>query len=146
VCKDSCVEFFVQPIEGKGYFNFEMSCIGTLLLTYIEDPTKTPQGFAKCTEVPATLGDAVGRHHSLTGPIEDEIADPTVWTVAYHIPWRVFETFVGPLGSPAGKTWRANFYTCADETSHPHWGAWAAIGDELNFHQPARFAPIQFDP
>ena len=34
VCDDSCVEFFVQPKPGKGYFNFEMNCGGHLLLYY----------------------------------------------------------------------------------------------------------------
>ncbi len=33
VYTDSCVEFFVQPVTGKGYFNFEINAGGTLLLT-----------------------------------------------------------------------------------------------------------------
>src|SRR5436190_18492684 len=32
VCRDSCVEFFVQPKPGLGYFNFETNCGGTMLL------------------------------------------------------------------------------------------------------------------
>ena len=38
VCRDSCVEFFVQPRPIGGYFNFEVNCAGTLLCYYIEDP------------------------------------------------------------------------------------------------------------
>src|ERR1035437_4282563 len=37
VCKDSCVEAFLEPVAGKGYFNFEMNCGGTLLLFYVND-------------------------------------------------------------------------------------------------------------
>ena len=29
VCRDSCVEFFVEPRPGAGYFNFEINCGGT---------------------------------------------------------------------------------------------------------------------
>ncbi len=36
--KDSCVEFFVRPLPGRGYFNFEFNAIGTLLLWYIDKP------------------------------------------------------------------------------------------------------------
>ncbi|MDE6498474.1 MAG: hypothetical protein K2L21_07425, partial [Muribaculaceae bacterium] len=30
VCEDSCVEFFVQPVPGGEYWNFEFNCIRTL--------------------------------------------------------------------------------------------------------------------
>src|SRR5258708_3044160 len=52
VSRDSCVEFFVKPLPGSGYFNFELNCGGTMLLYYIEDPTRTPNGLAKYTPVP----------------------------------------------------------------------------------------------
>src|SRR5690349_18728699 len=29
VWHDSCVEAFLMPVEGKGYFNFELNCGGT---------------------------------------------------------------------------------------------------------------------
>ncbi|MBI5094406.1 MAG: diguanylate cyclase, partial [Candidatus Hydrogenedentes bacterium] len=69
----------------------------------------------------------------------------TEWADEYPIPRALFETYVGPLGRIDGQTWRANFYKCGDETSHPHWASWAPIGEELNFHQPQYFAPIHFD-
>jgi len=51
VWTDSCVELFVRPRPDRGYFNFEMSCGGVLLLYYIEDPTRTAGGFARYREV-----------------------------------------------------------------------------------------------
>ena len=33
VCTDSCVEFFVRPASEQKYFNFEMNCGGTMLLS-----------------------------------------------------------------------------------------------------------------
>src|SRR4030042_3323879 len=47
VWADSCVELFVRPRQDRGYFNFEMNCGGVLLLYYIEDHTRTPDGFVK---------------------------------------------------------------------------------------------------
>ena len=121
VCCDSCVEFFVQPKAGKGYFNFEVNAIGTLHLSYIEDPTRTPNGFVKFTRVPWNLGSSVSIYHSITGRVFPEIAEPVDWTVEYRVPFSLFEHFVGPIGAVSGQTWRANFYKCADKTSHPHW-------------------------
>jgi hypothetical protein len=57
----------------------------------------------------------------------------------------LFEGFTGPLEGLSGWTWRANFYRCADDSSHPHWGYWAKIGDRLDFHQPDRVGGIIFE-
>jgi len=146
VYKDSCVEFFVQPKSGKGYFNFEMNCGGTLLLTYIEKATRTSDGFEKYTVVPWEWGRRVKVYHSMPEVVDPEITEPREWVLQYFIPFALLEAFVGPIGSPSGQEWRANFYKCADACSHPHWAGWAPIGKELNFHQPDAFAPLRFQP
>ena len=145
VCFDSCVEFFVQPRPGAGYFNFELNCIGTILAHYVDTskPAKKEENHSAVT--PELLRE-VRIESSLRGPIETEITTPLEWTIAWFIPRKIFEHYVGPLGSFAGQTWRANFFKCADATSHPHWGSWSSIGEEFRFHQPARFAPIRFMP
>jgi hypothetical protein len=144
VCLDSCVEFFVKPDRGPGYFNFEMNGSGNLLCYYIADHTRTPQGFRTCT--PLTPGELqqVRIAHSLPSFVEPEIAEPTTWTLEFAIPLALLEHYAGPLGDPRGHTWRANFYKCADHTSHPHWAAWAPV-DELNFHLPRCFGTITFE-
>jgi hypothetical protein len=146
VCRDSCVEFFVEPRAGKGYFNFEFNCGGTLLLFYIEDPTRSPdpaQPFKKMTPISWDLASRIRVAHSMPKSIDPEIDTPTTWSIQYAIPRAVFEHHVGPLGSLADQTWRGNFYKCADKTSHPHWATWSPI-DEVNFHLPRCFAPIAF--
>lgn len=146
VCRDSCVEFFVQPRPDAGYFNFELNCIGTILLHYVESHKHPKDGTAKYAPVAPDLLRDVRIKPSLRGPIETEIATPLAWNIAWFIPRKLLEHHVGPLGPFAGQTWRANFYKCADKTSHPHWGSWVSIGEALNFHQPDRFAPIRFEP
>jgi len=146
VCQDSCVEFFIQPRPDKGYFNIEFNCGGTLLLFYIEDPTRTPGGpteFKKMAPVSADLAKTVQVAHTMPGTVNPEIQTPTTWLLQYSVPIALFESHVGPLAPIAGQTWRGNFYKCADKTSHPHWASWAPL-DEVNFHLPRCFAPITF--
>jgi hypothetical protein len=142
--KDSCVEFFVQPRPDRGYFNFEFNAIGTLLLWYIEKPRRLDGVFEKYIEVPENIASTIEVRASLTEPIREEDPGPLVWTVSYRVPLALLEEFTGPLGVLSGQKWRANFYKCADDSSHPHWGYWADIGDRLDFHQPDRFGKIIF--
>lgn len=143
VYKDSCVEIFVQPQAAGGYFNFEFNCGGAMLATYVTDPTRINGRVKECK--PLSLDDdrLITRFSSLAQMIEPEIATPVTWFLEFMIPFAVLETYTGKLGSISGQTWRANFYKCADETSHPHWGAWAPL-KERNFHNPDSFGSLQF--
>lgn len=143
--KDSTVEFFIEPVPGKGYFNFEMNCGGTLLLWYVEDPSRDGDGFKKFEVVPAKWGEQIQVNASLPKKVDPEITEPTTWTVSYRIPKALFEAYAGPIDTLSGQQWRGNFYKCADESSHPHWGYWADIGDKLDFHQPQQFAAVLLD-
>ena len=140
------MEFFVEPKPGRGYFNFEINCGGTMLLYFIEDSAIVPgKGFAKYVQVPAETGQLVRIYHSMPATVEPEIERDTEWKIEYFIPFKVFESYLGPLGRPEGQTWRANFYKCADETSHPHWASWAPLHGKASFHLPQYFAPIRFE-
>jgi len=143
VCRDSCVEAFLSP-GGKEYLNFEFSCNGTLLCHHMVDSTRTGSGFKDARSVSAEDGANVRIFHSLSGVIDPELKDPTTWTLEFAIPMAVFERYLGAIGSPAGQSWKANFYKCADATSHPHWLSWAPVR-ELNFHRPSDFETIRFE-
>ena len=150
VCRDACVEFFTEPKAGMGYFNFEMNCGGTLLASYIEDctrisdPKRPGQTFEKYTHLSEASGAQVRIRSSMPRRITPEKTEPVTWTLSFHIPKAVLEAFIGPLGNLAGQEWRGNFHKCAEDCSHPHWATWATIGEELNFHKPACFAPLRF--
>lgn len=145
VCKDSCVEFFVRPRGDTGYFNFECNCGGTLLASFLEDWRRTPDGFVKRTLLDETDAEDIEVHSSLPQKIEEEITDPITWWLKLTVGRPVFERYLGPLGDFAGTEWRANFYKCGDELSHPHWGSWQPVGGALNFHQPEYFGRIRFE-
>ena len=143
VYKDSCVEFFVQPKSDRGYFNFEFNCGGTLLAAYIVDSTRVKSGFKEFTPLSPEDARQLQIFHSLPEAIDPEITDETLWFVEFYIPFTLFEKYVGLTLPVAGQIWRANFYKCADESSHPHWAAWAPV-DELNFHLPRCFGHLHF--
>ena len=143
VCTDSCVEFFVEPRTGGGYFNFEANAGGTFLLYYIQDHRRGADGFAKSVPVSGDWLRRLRVYHSLPAVVDPELPGPVTWVLEYAIPMALIEAYAGPLGSLSGQTWRGNFFKCADATSHPHWASWAPIGEALNFHQPDFFAPLR---
>jgi hypothetical protein len=144
--KDSCVEFFVQPKPGAGYFNLEMNCGGAFLCLYITDPTRLPNGagLKSFVKVPPEIGKLIGVKSTLPRTVEPEMQQAVTWELKFFVPFGVFEHFVGPLGTPSGQVWRGNFFKCGDETSHPHWASWSPV-DELNFHLPRCFGELQFE-
>ena len=145
VCRDSCVETFLQPKADKGYFNFELNCGGAMLLFYVTDPTRTNGGLAGFEPVDEGLMRKIRIHHSMPREVREEIVEPVEWWAGYFVPNEVFERYVGPLGPAAQRQWRGNFYKCADDSSHPHWASWNPVGEALNFHVPQHFAAIRFD-
>jgi len=143
VYKDSCVEFFVQPRPACGYFNFEINAGGTLLASYIEDPSRTPEGFKKFTRLPPELCREIEVTATLNAPIDPEITTPLAWALSLRLPLSVMEEFTGRLSCAPENVWRGNFYKCADATSHPHWISWSPV-KELNFHAPECFGELRF--
>lgn len=146
VCRDSCVEFFVQPVQTAAYFNFEVNCIGTMQLFYMEDPTRTETGFVKAT--PIAHHDASDIHIWTSiqkRPFLPENQEPLQWRMDAAVPFELFNKYVPRFSPPApGTEWMGNFYKCADDSSRPHWAAWAPIGRELNFHVPHYFGRLRF--
>lgn len=145
VCCDSCVEFFVAPVPRSNvYFNFEMNCGGTMLLYRNRPADERETGEAR-TPVIEEQSRAITVAHSLPEIVDPEITEPTIWSVEYHIPLALFDSFFESVQYQPGAVWRANFYKCGDHTSHPHWGSWAPVATEKpNFHFPDSFQEIRF--
>ncbi|NTW76636.1 MAG: hypothetical protein HGB33_02455 [Syntrophaceae bacterium] len=143
VYKDSCVEFFLQPKASSNYFNFEFNCGGALLASYVADPTRID---GKVSEfIPLTPEDnrEIKRYSSLPATVESEITRPITWFLGFSIPFAVLTRYTTIPPDVGSQIWRANFYKCGNETSHPHWGSWSPV-HELNFHLPADFGEIHF--
>jgi hypothetical protein len=141
VCRDSCVEFFFTAGEDtSGYFNFEINCCGVYLFHY-----------QKARHVDMVLADdedckRIKIAHTLSGPIPNEIPNQIDWTVEFAIPLDILKRYCPDYSPPrAGAVWTANFYKCADNTSHPHWLTWAPVDYPYpDFHRPDSFGVIEF--
>jgi hypothetical protein len=142
VCRDSCAEFFFAPGTdvAKGYFNIEMNCGGIMLLNFQVVPRQN--------QIPLTADELakVQIAHSLPKIVEPEVGDPTTWTIEYRFPLELLEKYYPGAKIPApGVTWRANFFKCADKTSHPHWLTWSYVDrPRPDFHVPACFGTLEF--
>jgi len=106
VWKDSCVEFFIQPKAGEGYFNFEFNCGGALLCSYVTDPTRIRGGLKKSQKLPSELGNKVKIRTTLPLKTVPEITKPLDWSLQFSIPIAVLENFTGLLGEICGQNWR----------------------------------------
>ena len=141
VYEDSCVEFFFTPGTdlGLGYFNLEMNCGGTMLFYH-----QTARG-QNATAIKDADRDTVEVAHTMPKIVATEITEPTTWIIEYRIPVKILENYCNTVKPGPGVTWRANFYKCADKTSHPHWLTWAKINRrQPDFHLPEFFGTLQF--
>lgn len=142
VWQDSCVEFFFTPGTNTdlGYFNLEANCKGVFLLGYHLNNRETNGKVSLEDSKKITIS------HSLKKNVEQELVGPQSWTVEYKIPFSILSNYMKVDQPKPGVTWRANFYKCADKTSHPHWLTWAPIDfPRPNFHLPQYFGELHFE-
>ena len=136
---DSCVELFIRPGGAKGqfYMNFEMNCVGALLLANVKIrpgrytlPRVSPEDMKK-----------IKRRTSLK-KVPEEIKEEIVWYAGLEIPWEVIQKYTSVPAPSSGAVWTGNVYKCADWSRFPHWLAWKKIG---TFHQPEGFGQFIFE-
>ncbi len=142
VCGDSCVEFFFTPDSdvSKGYFNLEMNCGGTMLFHFQPMPGKDR------IVIPKSECSKIRSAHSLPRIVDPEIEEPVTWTVEYRIPIALLERYCQVITPAPHAIWRANFYKCADNTSHPHWLTWSPVNSPTpDFHVPQSFGILEFE-
>lgn len=136
VHRDSCVEFFVQPMpdQDERYLNFEMNAAGTLTLGL---------GKGLADRIYLTEQESPQLYISTETQLRDEDGAPLYWTARFRIPtsW-ITEHFPG-FETASGATLRGNFYKCGDETESPHYGSWSPVTSETpSFHRSADFGLI----
>ncbi len=142
VCRDSCVEFFFTPGSnlGSSYFNIEINCGGTMLFWWHPEGNKAiPVAKKDC--------DRIEIAHTLPKIVIPEIETRTTWTLEYRLPFAVVKKYCPDACNPAPDViWKANFYKCADSTSHPHWLTWSFVDHPTpQFHLPKYFGNLTFE-
>jgi len=144
VCFDSCVEFFFTPGPdvGVGYFNLEVNCGGTILL-HGGQVTVPYDDNARAIDVSEI--EKIEVAHTMPRLVDPEIAEPTTWSVELRVPLDMLGRHIPVVRPAPGVVWRANFYKCGDETSHPHWLTWSrVVHPKPNFHLPEYFGILEF--
>ncbi|MHB8829215.1 MAG: carbohydrate-binding family 9-like protein [Syntrophales bacterium] len=142
VCGDSCVEFFFTPGSdvSKGYFNLEMNCGGTMLFHF------HPGAGNGRIEILRSDCEKIKKTNSLPCTVDPEIQGFVTWSVAYSLPIALLRRYCQVSTPKPQVLWRANFYKCADNTSHPHWLTWSPVDcPKPNFHLPQSFGFLEFE-
>ena len=136
VWTDSCVEFFLE-LDDRGYYNFETTCIGRMLLGF----RKT---HADAVHAPAEIMRQIRRTPTLdTEPFAERAGDNR-WQMTLAIPPTAL--FRHELATWDGLRARMNLYKCGDDLSHPHFLSWQPIeASKPTFHLPAFFAAAEFE-
>ena len=141
VWEDSCVEFFFTPgpDTNSGYFNLETNCIGTFLMQY-HNQIANDDGFVSSQD-----NQGIEIKTSVDLDLTEEHTEPLTWYLEYKLPHSFLLNYL-PYEAPVpGVKWRANFYKCADKTSHPHWLTWSPVNfPQPKFHLPEFFGWLEF--
>lgn len=137
---DDCVEFFMIPSDrDSSYFNLELNCIGHGTFNY--GPNRSERHHCgdeiiRQIRRESTLGsEAFGMREGLQE-----------WTLTIAIPKRLYAQADLNLTSFSGRTVKANFYKCGDDTAVRHFLSWNPIPiPKPNFHTPEHFGEIRFE-
>ena len=91
--------------------------------------------------------DRVEIAHSLPKFVDPETEELTTWTLEYRLPFYIIKKYCPDASNPKpGVNWKANFYKCADGTSHPHWLTWSFVDHPTpRFHMPEHFGMLKFE-
>ncbi len=126
VCRDSCLEFFVNPCpEAQDkYINFEINPRGTMHIGVGAERNDR----RVLAEMPADMGLSLAKREN------------DWWAVRYRVTNRLIEELTGHAPE---KKMRANFYKC-DESVHPHFGTWnPVVSVRPDFHRPECFGYLE---
>lgn len=136
VYKDSCVEFFVQPLpeQDERYLNFEKNAAGTLLLGLGKGRERN-----RLTDVDPSL------FNIQTMLDLKDVQGKTYWQLQYAIPFTFIKEHFPAFEANPGTNLRANFYKCGEEVPEPHYGCWNLIeSDQPDFHISTFFGHLEF--
>lgn len=136
VWEDSCVEFFVSPNGDDSYYNFEVNCIGKLLMQAGALPRR-----------PLAKQEVLSRVQRWSSLGENKI-EQTIgiknWELILIIPKDVFHDYSSPSFDKS--TMKGNFYKCGDKQKNVHYLSWSPIMTPYpNFHSSDYFGTLYFE-
>ena len=137
VHRDSCVEFFMDPLQDGNYYNFEFNCIGTTHLAY--GPGRGKRTFIS----PEDIEQKIKTWSTLGNESFEEKSGTFEWEMVISIPSSIF-TFNRGMNF-SGLISNANFYKCGDDTTKKHYLSWNPVKTQNpDFHRPEYFGTLTF--
>lgn len=134
VYTDSCLEFFIAPVEGdKRYMNFEVNPDGVYLCE-IGEKRGERRFIKELTDLEPVIE-----------PMTVEEDGKTAWGYEIILPCKFISELYGIDFKVSECKMKGNFYKCADLSTTPHYGAHFPVScAELGFHNPDCFGDIIF--
>jgi hypothetical protein len=138
VARDSCVEFFFDPLGDGNYYNFEFNCIGTVHLAY--GPGRGQREYVD----PKVIGNLIDVESSLGSKTFTERTGDFSWEMTVIIPADILTH--NPEIKLKGLQGSANFYKCGDATTQRHYVTWNPVGTaKPDYHRPEYFGTLIFE-
>jgi hypothetical protein len=137
VHKDSCMEFFLQPVPGrdKGYINWEISPIGAYHVavgTCRHDRRRFSEDEIDDLALKPFMDEAEGR--------------AVRWGFTAELTADFIRRSFPDFSLKSGARMRGNFMKCGDETRTPHFGMWnPGVTPEPDYHREECFGDIVID-
>ncbi len=134
VYTDSCLEFFIAPVEGdKRYMNFEVNPNG-VYLSQIGEVRENRVFIKELTDIEPVIQ-----------PMTVEEDGKTAWGCDILLPCEFISALYGVDFKLGECIMKGNFYKCADLSVSPHYGAYFPVTTAaLGFHNPDCFGDIIF--
>lgn len=134
VYTDSCLEFFIAPVEGdKRYMNFEVNPKG-VYLSQIGEVRENRRFIRELTDLEPVIM-----------PMTVEENGKTAWGYEIILPCEFVSALYGTDFKICECRMKGNFYKCADSSVTPHYGAHFPVDSAaLGFHNPDCFGDIIF--
>lgn len=137
---DDCTEFFMIPSDtDPSYFNLELNCIGHGTFNWGPDRKDRHHGSDD-------LISQIRRESTLGSEPFGQRNGEQEWTLTIAIPKKLYKMADPDLADFSGRTVKANFYKCGDDTPRPHYISWNRIGTpKPQFHAPEYFGDVKFE-
>lgn len=132
VYTDSCLEFFIAPVEGdKRYMNFEVNPKG-VYLSQIGEIRENRTFIKELTDL-----------EPIIEPMTVEEGNDKAWGCDILLPCDFISALYGTDFKIKECRMKGNFYKCADLSVSPHYGAHFPVSSAaLGFHNPDCFGDI----
>ena len=132
-CFDSCLEFFICPMEDDSrYLNFEININGCVFCGFGSGDADLIRLVPEGRRFEDILSYRINR---------TEVG----WEIFYKVPYDLIRQFFPEFKVYTGKQMRANCCKCADFSTPPHYLSWSKISEErFSFHRPECFGVMEF--